>query len=72
MSTTTVLGLALLTAGIALTATPIPGGFLILAPALRILRRSSQTAARIIDRLRDSHYIMDKIIGRAIGAPATA
>lgn len=72
MNLTTAAGLVLLAAGIALTVTPLPGGLLVLAPALRILSRSSETAARIIGRVRRSHHILDKIIGRAIGAPATA
>lgn len=72
MNFTTAAGLALLVTGLALTVTPLPGGFLLLALALRILARSSSTAARIIARARRQHRVLDAIIGRAIGAAPAA
>lgn len=62
----TSLGLALLALGVVLTASPLPGGFLVLVPALRILHGSSATARLVIARVRASHPLLGRVVGKAL------
>ena len=59
--------LLLLLMGVALTASPIPGGFLVVGPAIRILRRSSVTAAALLSRFRNRRRMLDAVLGRLPG-----